>query len=53
MIYAHGRFSIGSGGNTVIVDLYRETTDNRGIVSGVATDILSVDRIEWIQGGIA
>ena len=45
--------SAGSGSNIVGNGLYRETTDNRGIVSGVATDILSVDRIEWIQGGIA
>ena len=39
-----GRSSAGSVMNVVRNDLYRETTGNRGIVGGVATNIRSVCR---------
>ena len=37
-----GGFSTVGGGNAVVDDLYRETSENRGTVGGVTTDILSM-----------
>ena len=41
--------SAGSGSNAVINDLHRETTDNRGVVSRFATNILIMRRQDRLQ----
>ena len=46
-----GGIGAGSGGNTVVNDLYRETKGNRGTVGGVGTDIRSGCRVESLRGG--
>ena len=48
---AQGGSITGSGGNTVVNYIYRETTGNRGTVGGVTTDIRSVCRGKGLRWG--
>ena len=48
MVDAQGGSSVGSGGNTEVDDLHRDTTGKHGTLGDVATNILSVRRIEGL-----
>ena len=48
---ARGDSIVGSSGNTVKNDLYRDMVGNRGTVGDIATDIQSLCRVEGIQEG--